>query len=86
MDLDTEELKVTKNRQVMELSEEKKKAKTLLNVTLKLEYYKNNNILDRYITIFDSGRLVIDRDCVDELDNPNERLYITKLSKIGGLK
>ena len=68
------------------MTEEEKKSKTLLNIMLELEYYKNNNILDRYITIFDSNRLIIDNTCLDAIDDPNEILYITKLSKIGGLK
>lgn len=51
----------------------------LLNAKLYLNYYKNNNILDRYATIIEG--LVIDNDCLSVLKNPNEKLYITPLSK-----
>ncbi len=59
----------------------KKDKKTLLKVNLILEYYKNENIVDRYKMLL-SDRLVIDNECLDILDNANEKLYITPLSKI----
>lgn len=61
----------------------KKDKKTLLKVNLILEYYKNKNknIIDRYKMLI-SDRLVIDNECLDILDNANEKLYITPLSKI----
>lgn len=58
-----------------------KNKKTLLKVDLLLEYYKNKNILDRYRMLL-SDRIVIDNECLDILDNPNEMLYITPLNKI----
>lgn len=54
--------------------------KTLLKAQLVLVYYKNKNILDRYTSAIE--RLVIDNDCLDILENPNEMLYITPLKKI----
>ena len=54
--------------------------KSLLQAKLYLEYYKNKNILDRYTSVIE--RLVIDNDCLDILENPNEMLYITPLKKI----
>ena len=60
----------------------KKDKKTLLRVDLLLEYYKNKNIIDRYRMLITGCRLVIDNDCLDILNNPNEALYITPLSKI----
>lgn len=54
--------------------------KSLLQAKLYLEYYKNKNILDRYSSVIE--RLVIDKDCLDILKNPNEMLYITPLKKI----
>lgn len=57
-----------------------KKGKTLLNIKLFLEYYKGENINDSYSIMTDG--IVIDKDCLEVIDNPNELLYITPLNKI----
>ena len=57
----------------------RKKKKTLLKAQLILEYYYGNNILEPYRILID--RLVIDKDCLDLLKEPNEMFYITPLSK-----
>lgn len=55
--------------------------KELLEMSLLLQYYKNNNILDRYQTMLDNGRLVLDKEVMNILDNVEERIYIEPLTK-----
>ena len=57
-----------------------KEEKTLLNIGLVLEYYKGKNINDRYKKIITDG-IVIDNDCLEVIDEPNEILYIMPLNK-----
>lgn len=62
----------------------KRKKKTILEAHLLLRYYYGKNILDRYQSVVD--RIVIDNDCLDLLDNPEEMFCITPLSKINKKK
>jgi hypothetical protein len=57
--------------------------KTLLDMKLLLEYYKNNNILDRYSSGmgFGDGRLILDNDVMNVLDNIEEKIFIEPLNK-----
>lgn len=57
--------------------------KTLLDMKLLLEYNKNDNILDKYRfgIGFGDGRLVLDNEVMDILDNVTERIYIEPFSK-----
>lgn len=50
---------------------------------LLLEYYKNNNILDRYSSGmgFGDGRLILDNDVMNVLDNIEEKIFIEPLNK-----
>lgn len=58
----------------------RKKKRTLLEANLLLKYYYGKKIIEPYYMKVD--RLVIDNDCLDLLDNPEEMFYITPLSKI----
>ena len=58
----------------------RKQRKTLLEAHLLLKYYYGKNILEPYQILI--NRLVIDNECLELLDNPNEMFYITPLSKI----
>lgn len=58
----------------------RKQKKTLLDAHLLLKYYYGKEITKPYQMLID--RLVIDNDCLELLDNPNELFYITPLSKI----
>lgn len=60
--------------------------KEILNIYLIFEYYKNKNIFDRYKVLIDSGRLVIDNECLDILENPKVMLYLTPFKKYKQLK
>lgn len=60
--------------------------KEILNIYLIFEYYKNKNIFDRYKVLIDSGRLVIDNECLDILENPKMMLYLTTFGKYKKLK
>lgn len=60
--------------------------KEILNIYLIFEYYKNKNIFDRYKVLLDSGRLVIDNECLDILENPKTMLYLTPFKKYQQLK
>ena len=53
----------------------------ILNVDLQVLYVKDN-IFEQYYAVPSKGRLVIDNDCLDILENPNEMFYLTPLSKI----
>lgn len=59
-----------------------KEKKTLLNIQLLLQYYKNDNILDRYNRIIESG-IVFDNEILDEIQ-PN--IYVVKYNKYIKLK
>ena len=51
--------------------------KTLLNIQLLLQYYKNDNILDRYHRIIENG-IIFDNEILDEIQ-PN--IYVVKYNK-----
>ena len=59
-----------------------KEKKTLLNIQLLLQYYKNDNILDRYHRIIENG-IVFDNEILDEIQ-PN--IYVVKYNKYIKLK
>lgn len=58
----------------------RKKKRTLLQAQLILKYYYGKNILEPYQMLID--RLVIDKDCLNLLEEPKEMFYITPLSKV----
>ena len=56
--------------------------KTLLNIQLLLQYYKNDNILDRYHRIIENG-IIFDNEILNEIQ-PN--IYVVKYNKYIKLK
>lgn len=63
--------------------ENDKTNKTLLDMKLLLKYYKNNNILDHYYIMLgdNDDRLVMDKEVINNLENVNEKIYITTFKK-----